>query len=172
MTRGLAIFYKWATGKPLAALTPGSLPPASLLYLTFAVDEALAAEQFLEVAEIMDYVDSLSEVTVFPPANWQAAHKAAAFDALCRAIQTIPGALPAYLVDLGAWDERVAAEMDRANPPIRHTSSASIALPVPGDAVFVSAHDAARTHLIDQLQLRPGLVFSLESLFRAIGYSE
>lgn len=167
MARAAAIFHRWATGEPIATLASGGLGQTYLRFLTASVEQLSSTGCFVEAAEMMDYVASLSPAALFSPADWQKTHQAAAFDAIGGAIKTIPGDLPVYLVALGAMAEPLGVLLQGADISFAETN---LFAPSPGpEGILVTTSDAARAMVISRLGAMPGSVVSIESAFRAFG---
>lgn len=168
MARSVAVFHRWATGQSLGKINPGGLGRVHLEFLSASVEQSSGQGQFLEAAEMMDYIASMTDAPPFSPETWTTTHQAAAFDGLVHAIETLPGPPRVHLAGLGALGDPLRALLTN-RPAIEFAETPLFSAGAFVDDVVVTASDAMRNLLIGRSAVRPGYVFSLESAFRAFG---
>jgi glycosyltransferase involved in cell wall biosynthesis len=170
MARGVAVFHRFATREPLCDMAASG---ESLLYLTLlrnAVYEASNRGQFLQAADMMDYIASLTSAELFTPDQTAHIRHMAALDGIATEIAALPGISRIHVIGLGPEAEPLRQLfVSRQSPLAFLPSPYPTADLAPASAAVVVPTDAMRNQLVALYAMRPGYVFSLEAAQRCLG---
>jgi glycosyltransferase involved in cell wall biosynthesis len=171
LARSFGIFHHWATGERLYCIGSGIERKLFLNLNRNAVYEAQHQGRLTEALEVLDYLDSITDLELVTPEYRSTLRFLASIEAVGATALNLPGVDCLQLVGLDVSIEALVRQTIVDSDIELSLRAAPFPLGLdPSGSAFLTMTDLARDQIIQLYGLPPGFVFSLESLKLAFGF--